>query len=336
MTQSHNISFSIIVPVFNRPNEVKELFESLVQQFYKDFEVVIVEDGSSLKSDKIVEKFKNDLAIRYFYKQNSGPGQSRNYGMERANGNYFIILDSDVILPGNYLSIVNKHLNESYVDAYGGPDAAAPNFSPMQKAINFAMTSVFTTGGIRGRSEQAEKFHPRSFNMGIAKKVFEKTGGFSKMRFGEDIDFSIRIMQSGFKTALFTDAFVYHKRRNTLMQFYKQVYNSGIARINLYKLHPNSLKIVHFFPALFLLGFVGGVIFYAFGIKWLLLLYLLYFLLIFVTVIWKEKSTKIAVLSVLTSFTMLWAYGLGFLTAFWKRIVLKKDAFDSFQNTFYD
>jgi len=336
MSDNQNISFSIIVPVYNRPDEVGELLDSLVAQTYKKFEVIIVEDGSSKKSDKIVESFKNDLSIQYFFKQNSGPGQSRNYGMSRANGNYFVILDSDVILPKQYFEVVNKHLSTNYVDAYGGPDTAAPNFNLMQKSINFAMTSVFTTGGIRGRSEQAEKFHPRSFNMGISKQVFDKTHGFSKMRFGEDIDFSIRIMQSGFKTALFTDAFVYHKRRNSLKQFYKQVYNSGIARINLYKLHPKSLKLVHFFPAAFVLGFIFSIAFILFGFKWFLLLYLFYFIIILINVFWLEKSIKLAFLSVLTSFTMLWGYGLGFITAFWKRIVLKKAAFDSFQNSFYD
>jgi len=330
------LSFSIIIPVYNRPEEIDELLQSLTRQTYKNFEVIIVEDGSKIKADTIVNKYQNQLKIRYFYKENSGPGQSRNYGMEKANGNYFIILDSDVIVPPAYVKIVAVYLKHHPIDAFGGPDAAHKNFSDLQKAIDFAMTSVFTTGGIRGKAEKLEKFHPRSFNMGISREVFQKTGGFSNMRFGEDIDLSIRIIKNNFKTALIKDAFVYHKRRNTIKQFFKQIYNSGIARITLYKKYPQSLKFVHFFPLIFLFGLIVSIIFYVLGLPYLFLVYLAYFILIFIASTIKYSSLKTGFLSVVTSFVMLWAYALGFTEGIWKRLLLNQNEFNKFENNFYD
>jgi len=336
MKNKYPIQFSIIVPVYNRPQETEELLASLLQQTYHDFEVIIVEDGSSVLSEKVVRNYMDKLTIKYFYKENSGPGQSRNYGMQRASGNYFIILDSDVVVPKDYLQIVYNRLQNHFVDAFGGPDAAMDDFTPIQKAINYAMTSFFTTGGIRGKNESMEKFHPRSFNMGISKEVFDKTKGFSKLRFGEDIDFSIRIMVEGFTTALFTDAYVYHKRRNSLKQFFKQVYNSGIARINLFKRHPKSLKMVHFFPALFTIGLLVGIFSFLFISKWLLLPFLLYFIILFLDANKQYKAPKIALQSAFMSFVMLVGYGLGFIKAFYKRIILKELEFSSFEKTFYE
>ena len=336
MKNNNPIQFSIIVPVYNRPQETEELLASLLQQTYQDFEIIIVEDGSSVLSEKVVRNYMDKLTIKYFYKENSGPGQSRNYGMQRTSGNYFIILDSDVVVPKNYLQIVYNRLQNHFVDAFGGPDAAMDDFTPIQKAINYAMTSFFTTGGIRGKNESMEKFHPRSFNMGISKEVFDKTKGFSKLRFGEDIDFSIRIMAEGFTTALFTDAFVYHKRRNSLKQFFKQVYNSGIARINLYKRHPKSLKMVHFFPALFTIGLLVGIFSFLFISRWLLLPFLLYFFILFLDANKQYNAPKIALQSAFMSFVMLIGYGLGFIKAFYKRIILKEPEFTSFEKTFYE
>jgi glycosyltransferase involved in cell wall biosynthesis len=240
------IKFSVIIPVYNRPDELKELLESLRIQTYKNFEVIVVEDGSDLKSDKVVEQYQQDLEIKYFFKSNSGPGQSRNYGSERAGGDYHVFFDSDCIIPKRYFEVVNERLEKEPVDAYGGPDMAHPDFTPIQKSINYSMTSFFTTGGIRGGMKDQKKFHPRSFNMGFTQKVFDQTNGFSKMRFGEDVDMSLRIIENGFSTTLIKEAAVYHKRRVDFRKFFKQVYNSGIARINLYKRHPNSLKLVHF------------------------------------------------------------------------------------------
>jgi glycosyltransferase involved in cell wall biosynthesis len=319
MQSRNDIQFSIIIPVYNRPDEIKELLASLERQTYRDFEVIVVEDGSSVLCEKISRGFMGRLNLKYFYKENSGPGLSRNYGMQRAEGNYFIIFDSDVIVPENYMQIVFDELSVAYVDAYGGPDAAAENFTSLQKAISFAMTSLLTTGGIRGKGDRLEKFHPRSFNMGISKKVFIKTGGFSAMRYGEDIDLSIRIMKAGFTTALFKNAFVYHKRRNDYVSFFKQVYHSGEARVILSQKHRGSLKILHFFPVLFFTGLLVG-IFVAvfFHLYFLFGLYILYFFLIFLSATLKYKDFKTGLQAVWSSIVMLSGYGLGFISAFLK------------------
>ncbi len=316
MMKSNDIKFSIIVPVYNRPVEIQELLNSLLQQTYSDFEVIIVEDGSSVLSEKVTRNFMAKLNVKYYYKENSGPGLSRNYGMQRASGNYFIILDSDVIVPKNYMQVVKQALTENYVDAFGGPDAATGDFTPIQKAINFAMTSFFTTGGIRGKAERLEKFHPRSFNMGISKEVFQKTGGFDAMRYGEDIDLSIRIIQAGFKTALFKKAFVYHKRRNNFKSFFYQIKHSGEARVHLWRKYPKSLKPVHTFPFLFGVGLVLSLFLALFtGIYYGLLVYVLYFMLLWWVAYGSFKSLRTAFWSAVASFVMLTAYAWGFAGA---------------------
>ncbi len=332
-----NLTFSFIIPVYNRPNEVEELLESLSKQTSKDFEVVIVEDGSDLKSDTVVEKYKPQLDISYYYKENTGPGISRNYGFEGAEGNYCIFLDSDCILPPHYFETVKNELAEKYVDAFGGPDRAHTSFSKLQKAINYSMTSFFTTGGIRGGKKKLDKFFPRSFNMGYSREVFDKTQGFSKLRFGEDIDMSIRIIENGFHTRLIPDAYVYHKRRTNLRQFFKQVFNSGIARINLYKRHPQSLKLVHFAPALFTTGTILLVILSFIVSPYFLIPNLVHIVLLFFDSMIKNKSASIAFLSTVTSYVQLFGYGFGFLKAFRKRIIFGgKDEFTAFRENFYE
>ena len=248
------MKYSFIIPVYNRPNEVDELLQSLKTQTFKDFEVVVVEDGSNIPCENVVCSYSSDLNVHYYNKPNSGPGQTRNYGVERAQGEYVLILDSDVVLPPGYLQAVDDELQQKPCDAFGGPDRAHKDFTPMQKAINYAMTSFFTTGGIRGGKKKMDKFYPRSFNMGVRREVYEALQGFSKMRFGEDIDFSTRIFKGGYKCRLFPEAWVWHKRRTDLKKFFKQVHNSGIARINLMKRHPGTLKLVHTLPAVFTLG----------------------------------------------------------------------------------
>ena len=248
------MKFSIIIPLYNRPQEIDELLESLTKQTQKNFDVIVVEDGSDIKSEEIVNKYANALDIKYYVKPNSGPGTTRNYGANQSDKDYFIFFDSDCIIPENYMEIVSQRLENQYTDCYGGPDAAMKTFTDIQKAISYAMTSVLSTGGIRGASEKAGKFHPRSFNMGFSKEVLAKTGGFSTMRFGEDIDMTLRILENGFQSQLIKEAFVYHKRRTDFRKFFRQVFNSGCARINLYMRHKNSLKLVHFLPACFLSG----------------------------------------------------------------------------------
>lgn len=307
--------FSIIIPVYNRPQEVKELLDSLVVQACKDFEVIIVEDGSAVRCDRIVEQYKSVIDIRYFYKENSGPGLSRNYGAERAEGKYVIFLDSDCIVPSQYTQVVQQACLNAGVDAFGGPDRAHDSFTKVQKAINYSMTSFFTTGGIRGQKKSMEKFHPRSFNMGFSKEVFQFTGGFGGLRFGEDIDMSIRIMEGGFNTCLLPEAYVYHKRRTSFRKFFKQVYNSGMARINLFRLHPHSLKPVHFLPSAFVVGCVACLAATCFlSLYWILPFVLLVFLF-FADSLCLNKSLKVASLSVVASFIQLTAYGIGFIHA---------------------
>ena len=250
------MKYSIIVPVYNRPDEVDELLESLCKQSFKDFEVIIVEDGSDVPCKDVCSKYMESLDLKYFMKQNSGPGQSRNYGAERSKGEYLIVLDSDVVLPDGYLQAVEDELQRKPADAFGGPDSAHDSFTDTQKAISYSMTSFFTTGGIRGGKKKLDKFYPRSFNMGIRRDVYMQLGGFSKMRFGEDIDFSIRIFDAGCHCRLFPEAWVWHKRRTDMRKFFRQVYNSGIARINLHKRHPGSMKLVHLLPMVFTVGVI--------------------------------------------------------------------------------
>lgn len=329
------LKISLIIPVFNRPGEVEELLHSLYLQSDKDFEVIIVEDGSSNSSLKVVEAYGDRLSIKYFYKANSGPGPSRNFGCKEASGSYMIFLDSDCVIPPDYCRIVKETLESSDAAAFGGPDRAHPDFTKFQKAINFSMTSFLTTGGIRGGNEKMGKFHPRSFNMGISRKVYEATGGFSDLRFGEDVDLSLRIIDQGFSCILIRDAFVYHKRRSNLRQFFKQVHNSGIARINLHKRHPGSMKLVHFAPALFTLGVFMLIIAAALVSPLFLLPLALHILLLFLLAMVQTRSFFIGLLAIITSYTQLLGYGSGFLIAFWKRLILGRDEFSAFNRNFY-
>lgn len=306
------LSFSIIIPVYNRPQEIDELLKSLTQQdFTEDYEILIVEDGSSEKSENIVDKYKEELNVIYFYKENSGAGASRNFGMQKASGNYFIILDSDVIVPNQYLSEVKKTLENNFTDAFGGPDAAHSSFTPLQKAINYSMTSVLTTGGIRGKKQAIGKFQPRSFNLGISKAAFEKTKGFSKIKNGEDIDLTFRLWENGFDTQLIEKAFVYHKRRSTIKQFFKQTFGFGTARPILNKKYPSTAKPTYWFPSLFILGFSFSLFLALFGFNFPIKIYAVYFLILLFHSSLKN-GLKVGILSIITSFTQFLGYGLGF------------------------
>ena len=328
--------FSFIIPVFNRPDEIDELLQSLAtQDFTANFEVVIVEDGSSIPCQFISESYSEKLTISYYFKENSGPGDSRNFGMQKAKGDYFLILDSDCILPPNYLSEVKKALDADFVDCFGGPDKALDSFSDIQKAINFSMTSFMTTGGIRGGSEKIGKFQPRSFNMGLSKKAFEASQGFGNIHPGEDPDLSIRLWKMGFETRLFANAYVYHKRRIDWSKFYKQVNKFGKARPILNSWYPEYNKLTFFFPTLFLLGFLGSILFLIFGIWFFFGLYLLYFVLVFIISAAESKSFKIGLYSLFAVATQFYGYGIGFLKSFWNIIILKKSPQKSFPELFF-
>ena len=354
--------YSVIVPVYNRPEEVEELLESLAVQTFRDFEILVVEDGSDRPCRAVVEAFRDRVDVHYFVKPNSGPGPSRNYGAERASGQWLIILDSDVIVPPGYFDALEKELADRPCQAFGGPDRAHESFSPVQKAISYAMTSFFTTGGIRGGCRKLDQFYPRSFNMGIRRDVYAALGGFSRMRFGEDIDFSLRIVKAGYRCRLFPEAWVWHKRRTDLKKFFRQVHNSGIARINLYKKHPDSLKPVHVLPALFTVGmtfclllFLAGIFLsmvpprpvVAFGLSGAVVplpailgalgvlppLFFSLFILVDSTV--RTRSLQVGLLSVPAAFVQLTGYGSGFLRAWWARCILGRGEMEAFRKNFY-
>ncbi|MEG0453931.1 MAG: glycosyltransferase [Bacteroides sp.] len=326
--------YSVIIPVYNRPDEVNELLQSLVEQHYNDFEVIIVEDGSSVPCKTIADAYSDRLTIHYFEKPNSGPGQTRNYGAERSHGEYLLILDSDCIIPPGYFEAIEQELQNKPADAFGGPDRAHSSFSDMQKAINYSMTSFFTTGGIRGGKKKMDKFYPRSFNMGVRRTVYQALGGFSDMRFGEDIDFSIRIFKGGYSCRLFPGAWVYHKRRTDLKKFFKQVHNSGIARINLYKKYPESLKVVHLLPGVFTLG-VAFLLIGSLFCLYSLLPILLYAVLVCIDSSLQNHSLRIGIYSIAAAFIQLIGYGTGFWRAWWQRCVLGRDTFEAFKKNFY-
>ncbi|PZR20024.1 MAG: glycosyl transferase family 2 [Flavobacterium psychrophilum] len=328
--------FSLIIPVYNRPDEVEELLESLTLQTYKEqYEIVIIEDGSLVTCKDVVDNYSNRLNISYYFKSNSGPGDSRNFGMKVAKGEYFIILDSDCIIPANYLQSVDANLKNAYVDCFGGPDAALDSFSDVQKAINFSMTSFLTTGGVRGKSEKIEKFQPRSFNMGISKKAFEASAGFGYIHPGEDPDLSIRLWKLGFATKLFSDSFVYHKRRIDWEKFYKQVNKFGKCRPILDLWHPEYKKVTFLFPTVFMLGLLFSLILLLTGVQAGIYLYTLYFILVFGVSSIQNKSIKIGLLSVVAVFIQFYGYGSGYLKSFFTVHIMKQDPKQAFPELFF-
>ena len=343
------MKYSIIVPVYNRPDEVDELLQSLCEQEVKDFEVIIVEDGSKVPCEEVCRKYEDRLQLKYFMKPNSGPGQSRNYGVERARGEYVVIVDSDAVTPPGFMQAIDDELSRQPSDAWGGPDAAHESFSNIQKAISYAMTSFFTTGGIRGGKKQLDKkFYPRSFNLGVRREVYQQLGGFTTERFskmalyGEDIDFSLRIYKGGYSCRLFPEAWLWHKRRTDFRKFWRQVYNSGYARINLWRKYPEALKPVHALPAVFTVGVAGLLLLFALGVamycygEWLdscglrptdnmhqgvgfvfcvlsLIPLILYSVLIFLDSTIRNKSVTVGLISIPAAFIQLIGYGVGFI-----------------------
>lgn len=315
--------FSVIIPVYNRPGEVNDLLKSLAEQTCKDFEVMIVEDGSTIPCRKAVDTYARQIDIKYYHKSNEGRSIARNYGIERAQGEYFVFFDSDCVIPPQYFSTLRKALETNYVDCFGGPDAAHESFSDTQKAINYSMTSFLTTGGIRGGKIKLDKFVPRSFNMGYSRKVWEKVGGFREM-FSEDIDMSTRIRQAGFNISLFREAYVYHKRRVNFRLFCRQTYVFGMSRITLKLLYPDSLKLVHCLPAVFVLGSLAMIILAIFVSPWAITPLATYLLAIFVSAAISTRSLKIGFLSIIASCIQLGAYGSGFIKAWFVKILLGK------------
>ncbi|MDG1276842.1 MAG: glycosyltransferase [Algoriphagus sp.] len=316
--------FSVIIPVFNRPEELAELLRSLSVQSYQKFEAIVVEDGSGITSESVVRKFKNDISITYLVQSNQGQGFARNNGMSKAKGDFFIILDSDVILPRNYLWVLDEKIREKKLDAFGGPDAAASDFSSLQKAMDFAMTSFWTTGGIRGKLKDPSKYQARGFNMGVSKTVFLKTGGFADPNRGEDIEWSIRIKKAGFKLELVEEAFVYHKRKNTLISFAKQAFSFGRNRVNVSRFHSEAIKLVHLLPtafSLFLVSMIPISMFFPSLFTFQLFLIGFWGGMIFLNSLIQYRSASVALLSIITSLTQLVCYGFGLVYEYLKKLV---------------
>lgn len=310
----HIPQFSVVVPVYNRPQEIQELLESLTRQTNQNFEVILVEDGSSLTSEKVYEGYSSRLTIHYFYKPNSGPGPSRNFGFERAKGEYFVVFDSDCIVPEHYFQSVEKFLKSEPLDAWGGPDRGHQNFTMAQQAMAYTMSSLFTTGGIRGGKSKG--FQPRSFNMGMNRKVFEQTGGFKFDRLAEDIELSVRMRKFGFHIGLIPEAFVYHKRRTNFTEFFYQVANFGKGRALVGKAHPGEVKVTHWFPAFFLLGIILlPLLFPIFPVLALtcVAVYCIYFLALSIDCYLTTHSIAVSLLSVPAALIQLAGYGYGFL-----------------------
>lgn len=308
--------YSVVIPVFNRPQEVTELLTSLKQQTFRNFEVIIVEDGSTVRCDQVVDQFRDLLHIQYFFKPNSGPGPSRNFGFAHAKGEYLVVFDSDCIIPSNYFDVVEKSIQDNGWDAWGGPDKAHADFTTIQRAMGYTMSSVLTTGGIRGGKKSLGWFQPRSYNMGLSRKVFDATAGFKFSHFAEDIELSIRMKKNGFTVGLIPEAYVYHKRRTTFRQFFRQVFNFGKGRVLIGGVHPEEVKLTHWFPTLFLLGSIGllllpllSVVLFRFGVA----LFLVYLSAIFLHSLLENKNLSVAILSIPSALLQLWGYGLGFL-----------------------
>ncbi len=330
------MTFSLIVPVYNRPDEIQELLQSISETDYTgDFEIIIVEDGSIIDCKKIVDGFEGILRIRYFAKQNSGPGDSRNFGISMATSDYFLLFDSDCIIPKDYLKNVSQHLKSNYVDCFGGTDCDMPDFTPVQKAINYAMTSILTTGGVRGGSEKTGKFQPRSFNMGISKKAFEASGGFGNIHPGEDPDLALRLWDLGFSTALFKNAFVYHKRRISWESFSLQVSKFGKVRPILDSWHPKHQKLSYWFPSFFSLGLIGAFVLAFFGITWPCFFYAAYFLILIVHAIFVHRSINIGIMSAYAALVQFWNYGFGFLESFVMIRIFGQKPEDAFPKLFF-
>ena len=330
------MNYSFIIPVYNRPEEIRELLQSMTcLDFDRNFEVVVIEDGSNNPANKIVDQFRDRLNIQYLQKKNTGPGDSRNYGMERATGDYFLILDSDVILPSEYLKEVDAFLSTNYHDFFGGPDGAHKDFSDIQKAINYAMTSFLTTGGIRGNKKAVDKFQPRSFDMGISKKAFEASGGFGTIHPGEDPDLTLRLWDLGFKSAFIPKAVVFHKRRIDWDKFKIQVNKFGKARPVLNYWHPGSARITYWFPSIFITGMAIAAVLSLLGFPGLLLIYLLYMLIIGLDAAIKNKSFNIGIGAMRATMVQFWGYGIGFLAAAWKINILKQEPENALPELFF-
>lgn len=313
--------FTVIVPVFNRPGEVDELLASLAAQTTKPFDVLVVEDGSTVPCREVVERYADRLDVRYHAQENSGPGPARNRGAALADGDYVLFLDSDCLLPPHFFAALTETLQQRPLDAFGGPDRAHPSFTAFQRAVSYAMTSFLTTGGIRGGQKAMDTFYPKSYNMGVRREAWDATDGFPPIHPGEDIDLSLQLERQGFRLGYVEDAYVYHKRRTDLRRFFRQVFKFGAARVTLAVRQPGSLQAVHLLPSLFTGYAAGSLVLLAMGRTAPFALLAVPASLFFGEALWRERSLPVATLSVVAAFTQLLGYGSGFLSGFWNQLV---------------
>lgn len=318
---------SLIIPVYNRPEEIQELLASLSAQKNKDFEVIIVEDGLQKPCKEVVAKFETQISIQYLVQLGTGVSYRRNYGSSQAKGDFFVYLDSDVIVPPNYTEVLHQKIKDAQIEVFGGPDAGLNDFPPSILAINYAMTSFFTTGGIRGGRKKIGKYYPRSFNMGVSKRVFEDVGGFPQITPpGEDLMFSFEIIRKGYSPVLISEAHVYHKRKANFRKFWRQMKSFGFVRYPVSLLYPRTFSPLLLLPSLFFLGCLG-LLGLSFVCVYTLSLFFVYALLIWVDATLKNKSAYIGLLSIVAAYIQLLAYGYGFLKSFTYALCIGKKQF---------
>ena len=340
---NYKFIFSVIVPTYNRADEIIELLDSLETQTISqnDFEVIVVDDGSTDDTENIISNYISNqkINISFIKQDHKGPGEARNLGMQKAQGKYYLFIDSDCIADKEWLSSYKSAVQGIDPAGFGGPDKVLPNFSPVQKAIDYSMTSFITTGGIRGSSKKKiSKYYPRSFNMGVRADIVDKIGGMGKLRHGQDIEFSNRILSTGEQVFKVDSAVVYHKRRMSIKKFFKQVFNWGVARINLYKIDKKMLEPVHFFPALGTIISLSVLILtiilpHIFG--WFIIIGVSALLLLAFHGILKYKDVRVFPYIPIIVPTQIFGYGLGFILAFTRRIIFKKDEFTGFVKKYY-
>jgi len=338
--------FSIIIPSFNRVDEITALLVSMEELRFprSQFELIIADDGSTDETLHFIKSYSSASGLNLILvsQSNQGPGAARNLGVAAASGDFFIFIDSDVTVPGHWLEEISKQLQLEGGQAFGGPDTYRDDFPALLKAINHSMNSFLTTGGLRGKKGKSlARYYPRSFNMGLSRALWEKTGGFSKLRHGQDIEFSHRLHQAGAKILFIPKAFVFHKRRTSLKKFFKQVFNWGVARINLYKMNPSMLEPLHALPAVASAGYLllSLMAFFHPVLKQIWLVFSAFGLLLLLfssaQALRQYRSIAVALYVPLVIPIQIFGYGIGFIYNFIRRVIFRKNLTTGFLKNYY-
>ncbi len=339
----NDIFISVITPSYNRASELEHLMRSISAQSidHNLFELIISDDGSTDDTEALINSWqeKASFSIKYISQENKGPGAARNHGLEKSIGELILFIDSDCEAHPKWIETIVDEYHKSEFDACGGPDGGKKDFTLLQKAIDYSMTSFFTTGGMRGHSEKMiSKFYPRTHNMGVKRDKYEAVGGFGNLRHGQDIEFSHRIRTSGGKIRFIKNALVYHRRRTSLRQFIKQVFNWGVARINLGKIDTAMLEPVHFLPSLsILLSLFIILIIYQldWGISEIFLLFFSPLSIICLLGALNKKDLRVFPILLLVIPIQIFGYGLGFLQAYIRRFIFNEAELVGFKKNYY-